>query len=149
MQNTVLQLDPRDNVLVALKALRKGESVSFSGSEYTLLSDIPAKHKFVTKDLAPGERIIMYGGLVGTMSEALQRGDLLSTKNLRHAASDYHSSTIAPPRWTAPDVPAIPFSAPLEKSCTISVRRRKAACKPSSAPGARTPKLWNFNPHFS
>jgi altronate hydrolase len=104
MQNTVLQLDPRDNVLVALKTLRKGESVSFSGSEYTLLSDIPAKHKFVTKDLAAGERIIMYGGLVGTMSLALQRGDLLSTKNLRHAASDYHSSTVAPPRWTAPDV---------------------------------------------
>jgi len=104
MQNTVLQLDPRDNVLVALRPLRKGDSVSFSGSEYTLLSDIPAKHKFVTRDLAAGEQIIMYGGLVGTMSEALRRGDLLSTKNLRHAASDYHSSTVAPPRWTAPDV---------------------------------------------
>jgi altronate hydrolase len=104
MQNTVLQLDPRDNVLVALRPLRKGESVSFSGSDYTLLSDIPAKHKFVTKDLAAGEQIIMYGGLVGTMSQELRRGDLLSTKNLRHAASDYHSSTAAPQRWTAPDV---------------------------------------------
>jgi altronate hydrolase len=104
MQNTVLQLDPRDNVLVALKPLRKGESVSFLGGDYTLLSDIPAKHKFATKDLAAGEQIIMYGGLVGTMSEPLRRGDLLSTKNLRHAASDYHSSTVAPPRWTAPDV---------------------------------------------
>ena len=104
VQNTVLQLDPRDNVLVALRALRKGDSVSHSGSEYTLLSDIPAKHKFVMKDLAVGEPIIMYGGLVGTMSEALRRGDLLSTKNMRHAASDYHSSTVAPPRWTAPDV---------------------------------------------
>ncbi|HUE44444.1 MAG TPA: altronate dehydratase family protein [Candidatus Sulfotelmatobacter sp.] len=104
MRNTVLQLDPRDNVLVALKPLRKGDSVSFLGSEYTLLSDIPAKHKFVSKDLAAGDQIIMYGGLVGTMSEALRRGDLLSTKNLRHAASDYHSSTISPPRWTTPDV---------------------------------------------
>ena len=76
MQNTVLQLDPRDDVLVALKTLRKGELVSFSGSEYTLLSDIPAKHKFVTADLAAGDRIIMYGGLVGTMSQPLQRGVL-------------------------------------------------------------------------
>jgi altronate hydrolase len=104
MQNTVLQLDPRDNVLVALRPLRKGDTVSFSGGEYTLLSDIPAKHKFVTRDLVAGEQIIMYGGLVGTTSEPLRRGDLLSTKNLRHAASDYHSSTVAPPRWTAPDV---------------------------------------------
>src|SRR5882757_6229096 len=102
MQTKVLQLDQRDNVLVALRPLRKGEVVSFLGSEYALLSDIPAKHKFVTKDLAVGEQIIMYGGLVGTMSEALRRGDLLSTKNLRHAASDYHSSTVAPPQWTAP-----------------------------------------------
>jgi altronate hydrolase len=104
MHTTVVQLDPRDNVLVALKPLRKGESISFSGSEYILLSDIPAKHKFVMKDLAAGEEVIMYGGLVGTMSEALRRGDLLSTKNLRHAASDYHSSTVAAPHWTAPDV---------------------------------------------
>lgn len=103
MQNTVLQLDPRDNVLVALKPLRKGESVSFSGADYTLLSDIPAKHKFVTKDLSAGDRIIMYGGLVGTMNEGLRRGDLLSTRNLRHAASDYHSSD-AKQKWTAPDV---------------------------------------------
>src|SRR5579864_4655614 len=98
MQSTVIQLDPRDNVLVALRTLRKGESVSFLGSDYTLLSDIPAKHKFVTKDLVVGDQIIMYGGLVGTMREALRRGDLLSTKNLRHAASDYHSSTVVPPR---------------------------------------------------
>jgi altronate hydrolase len=104
MQNTVLQLDPRDNVLVALKTLRKGDAIAFAGSEYTLLSDIPAKHKFVTSDLAAGDKIVMYGGLVGTMSEPLRRGDLLSTKNLRHAASDYHSSTLAPPHWSAPDV---------------------------------------------
>jgi len=103
--HTVLQLDPRDNVLVALKPLRKGESVSFSGADYTLLSDIPAKHKFVTKDLSAGDRIIMYGGLVGTMNEGLRRGDLLSTRNLRHAASDYHSSD-AKQKWTAPDVSA-------------------------------------------
>ena len=90
MQNSVLQLDPRDNVLVALTPLRKGERIPFSGDTYTLLSDIPAKHKFVTKDLRPGEQIIMYGGLVGTMSEPMRRGDLLSTQNLRHAASDYH-----------------------------------------------------------
>jgi len=105
VHNTVLQLDPRDNVLVALKPLRKGESVSFSGADYTLLSDIPAKHKFVTKDLSAGDRIIMYGGLVGTMNEGLRRGDLLSTRNLRHAASDYHSSD-AKQKWTAPDVSA-------------------------------------------
>ncbi len=105
MQNTVLQLDPRDNVLVALSPLRKGEQIPFSGSLYTLLSDVPAKQKFVTRDLGPGDQVIMYGGLVGRASEAIRRGDLLSTRNIQHAASDFHSSTETF-RWTPPDVSA-------------------------------------------
>ncbi len=105
MQNSVLQLDSRDNVLVALTLLPKGERIQFSGDTYTLLSDIPAKQKFVTRDLGAGDQVIMYGGLVGTTSEAIRRGDLLSTRNIRHAASDFHSSTEAF-HWTPPDVTA-------------------------------------------
>src|SRR6201981_3717858 len=105
MQNSVLQLDPRDNVVVALTALPKGEQITLSGNEYTLLSDIPAKQKFVTRDLQAGDQVIMYGGLVGTASEPIRRGDLLSTRNIRHAASDFHSSAETV-RWTPPDVSA-------------------------------------------
>lgn len=105
MQNSVLQLDPRDNVVVALTALRKGAQITLSGNDYTLLSDIPAKQKFVTQDLQAGDQVIMYGGLVGTASEPIRRGDLLSTRNIRHAASDFHS-TEQIPQWTPPDVSA-------------------------------------------
>jgi altronate hydrolase len=105
MQNSVLQLDSRDNVLVALTPLRKGELIPFSGDTYSLLSDIPAKQKFVTRDLLPGDQVIMYGGLVGTATAPIRRGDLLSTRNIRHAASDFHASTESA-RWTSPDVSA-------------------------------------------
>ena len=105
MQNSVLQLDSRDNVLVALTPLRKGELIPFSGDTYSLLSDIPAKQKFVTRDLQPGDQVIMYGGLVGTATAPIRRGDLLSTRNIRHAASDFHASEEAA-RWTPPDVSA-------------------------------------------
>lgn len=105
MLNSVLQLDPRDNVLVALAPLLKGQQIQFSGDTYILLSDIPAKQKFVTRDLGAGDQVIMYGGLVGTTSEPIGRGDLLSTRNIRHAASDFHSSTETF-RWTPPDVSA-------------------------------------------
>jgi altronate hydrolase len=105
MQNSVLQLDPKDNVLVALTPLRKGELIPFSSDTYSLLSDIPAKQKFVTRDLQPGDQVIMYGGLVGTATVPIRRGDLLSTRNIRHAASDFHSSAETV-RWTPPDVSA-------------------------------------------
>ena len=105
MQNSVLQLDSRDNVLVALTPLGKGELIPFSGDTYSLLSDIPAKQKFVTRDLQPGDQVIMYGGLVGTATVPIRRGDLLSTRNIRHAASDFHSSA-GTAHWTPPDVSA-------------------------------------------
>jgi altronate hydrolase len=105
MANSVLQLDPRDNVIVALTPLRKGEQVPFGGGSYTLLSDIPVKHKFVTQNLGAGDQVIMYGGLVGTATQPIAKGDLLSTRNIRHAASDFHSSSEAP-AWTPPDVSA-------------------------------------------
>src|ERR1700682_5777668 len=102
-QRRVLRLDPRDNALVALTDLRKGETVRFAGSEYVLLSDVPAKHKFVTEALAAGGEVIMYGVLVGRTADPLQRGGLLSTRNLRHAAATFHNRDAAP-RWSPPDV---------------------------------------------
>src|SRR5229473_5810602 len=99
----VIQLDPRDNVLVALADLRQGEIVNFAGNDYLLLSDVPAKHKFVTQSLPVGGNVIMYGALVGKTAEALRRGELLSTRNLRHAAAAFHDKDEAP-RWSPPDV---------------------------------------------
>ena len=102
-QSRLLQLDPRDNVLVALTDLRKGERISFLENEYVLSSDVPAKHKFVTKDVAAGAEIIMYGVLVGKAVEGLHTGDLLSTRNIHHAAADFHETQSATRRWNPPD----------------------------------------------
>src|SRR5690349_14803235 len=103
-QSRVLQLDSRDNVLVALTDLRKGEHVSFQGKDYSLSSDVPAKHKFVTQDVAADADIVMYGVLVGKAVETLRTGDLLSTHNIRHAAAAFHESEKARYRWMPPDV---------------------------------------------
>src|SRR4029077_9545276 len=88
-QRRVLRLHPRDNALVALTDLRRGESVSFGGSEYVLLSDVPAKHKFVTVDLPAGGDVVMYGVLVGRTGEPLQRGGVLSKRHRRPRADDF------------------------------------------------------------
>ncbi len=105
MRTNVLKLDPKDNVLVALTPLRKGEQISFSDETYTLVSDIPAKHKFLTQDVHPGDEIRMYGLLVGTATQPIRQGDLLSTRNIRHAAADFHAAS-ATSTWTPPDVSA-------------------------------------------
>ncbi len=102
-EKRVLHLDPRDNVLVALADLPKGAIVTSSGQDYLLLSDIPEKHKFLTQNLSVGEDIIMYGVLVGKATQNLRRGELLSTRNIRHAAASFHAKE-STARWTPPDV---------------------------------------------
>src|SRR5436309_5044555 len=103
MQNKVLKLDSKDNVLIALTDLRRGEQVSFDSRTYTLESDVPAKHKFATEDLAAGGRVVMYGVLVGKAMETIRRGGLLTTRNIHHEAAAFQGKT-EEYRWAPPDV---------------------------------------------
>jgi len=102
-QNKILQLDSRDNVLIALADLNQGEQVHFQDKGCTVASNIPAKHKFAIEDLAAGADVIMYGVLVGKASKSIRRGEALSTTNVQHAAASFHEDG-AEYRWQAPDV---------------------------------------------
>jgi altronate hydrolase len=99
----VLKLHPSDNVLVALQDLRQGEHISFAGQDYLLQSNIPAKHKFVTEDLAPDAKVIMYGVVVGKTRSALQRGEIIATRNVSHSTEAFHENENEF-RWTPPNV---------------------------------------------
>jgi altronate hydrolase len=103
MSSKVLQLDPRDNVLIALTDLRAGEQVTSSGATYELASDVRAKHKFVTRDLPTGGQLYMYGVLVGQAVEPIQRGQPLTTRNVRHDTLHFQAAS-REFRWDAPDV---------------------------------------------
>jgi len=99
----VLQLDSRDNVLIALQDLKRGDTVSHDGVQVTLATDVPAKQKFPTKDLAVGDEVTMYGVLVGKAFRPVRRGELLSTGNLSHEAAPYRERS-GEYHWSVPDV---------------------------------------------
>ena len=103
MNPKVLQLNPRDNVVVALQNLSPGESLSFGAASCTLGSPVSAKHKFATRDLAPGDPILMYGVIVGKAVEPIAKGQALTTRNVRHQASPF-SEKCEDYRWTPPDI---------------------------------------------
>src|SRR5580704_17928231 len=103
MENAVLKLDPRDNVLIALKNLRQGERIDFSGHSYVLTTDVHAKHKFAIDDLAVGADLIMYGVLIGKARQPIRAGEALTTGNTVHEATSYHEKS-REYEWTPPDV---------------------------------------------
>ena len=102
IQARVLKLDSRDNVLIALADLNQGQQIEFEGKIYTLVSNVPAKHKFATENLAVGDDVIMYGVLVGAAVKPIQRGERLTTSNLQHRASAFHEQS-GEYRWVRPD----------------------------------------------
>jgi len=103
MKQIVLKVHQKDNVLVALTSLSKGAVVDFGGTEYTLLDDCPAKHKFFMNDMKAGEEVIMYGLLVGKTQSPVKKGMRMTTDNTRHAAGPYTWRGLQH-EWQAPDV---------------------------------------------
>ena len=99
----ILRMDARDNVAIALAALRRGEQVSVDGAHVELVSDVPAKHKFLLEARQVGEEVRMYGIIVGRASRPIARGEIVTTLNLAHATSGFHEKSSAY-TWSAPDV---------------------------------------------
>jgi len=103
MKTKFLQIHPLDNVLVALQDLKKGEVISFKGSDITLTADISAKHKFFMDDMHAGDDILMYGVLVGKSQYAIAKGSRMDTDNTKHAVDTYCFRPYDY-QWTAPHI---------------------------------------------
>jgi altronate hydrolase len=105
MNHQVLKVHPHDNVLVALKDLKRNEVIYFDNKEYILSDDVPAKHKFTTTKLYKDDSVIMYGVLVGKAQYEIPAGGMITTLNVKHAANDFSVSE-RKTGWLMPDVSA-------------------------------------------
>ena len=103
LKTRFLKIHSADNVLVALTNLHKGEEISLEDFHCVLVTDVPAKHKFATTDLAIGDKIIMYGFLIGRAVEPIGKGETITTRNLRHDASEFAYKD-AEFKWAPPDI---------------------------------------------
>lgn len=103
MNHKVTKVHPDDNLLVALTTLEEGDEVTYNGEAYTIIGRVPAKHKFVTNDLQPGDELFMYGVLVGKAQTFIPRGAAITTSNVKHAATGFE---VGERRldWKKPDV---------------------------------------------
>lgn len=103
MNHKILQIHPKDNVLVALTDLKAGESIVFDNHTITLKNDIAAKHKFSMHTLETGTQIFMYGSIVGRAKSIIPKGGALTTGNVVHEANTFGSKT-EEYNWDAPDI---------------------------------------------
>jgi len=78
-------LAPRDNVAVALRALRAGERVVVDGAALTLERDVALGHKFAARAIAAGETIVKYQCPIGRATCPIEAGAYVHTHNVESA----------------------------------------------------------------
>jgi altronate hydrolase len=103
-ERRAVRIADEDNVAVALVNLGEGDVIPVEGQEYVLATPVPAKHKFAMREFSAGDRIHMYGVLVGEATTHIRKGETLTTSNTRHQSAGFHEKSAAA-KWVAPDVP--------------------------------------------
>ena len=87
--NKYIWLNEKDNVIVALKDIKKNEKVN----NLTVNEDIHQGHKIAIKDIKCGERVFKYGYAIGVATKNIKPGDHVHTHNVKtllDTASTYH-----------------------------------------------------------
>lgn len=83
MEQAFLKINPADSVIVCLRAMKAGETVTDGDKEIKLLQDTPAGHKVLLTDKKEGEDIIKYGYPIGHAAKNLKAGEWVNENNLK------------------------------------------------------------------
>jgi len=78
----VMRLSPPDNVAVALRPLKAGETVMLDGVPLTIGRNIAVGHKLAARAIAKGEVIVKYSCPIGTAITRIAPGEYVHTHNV-------------------------------------------------------------------
>lgn len=103
MSKNYVQIDPKDNIIVAITNLEKGLNTTIQDKEVVLKENIKGKHKFALHDFKVGDEIYMYGVLIGKAIQDIDAGTAITIHNVKHASAAYNES-VEQYTWNTPDV---------------------------------------------
>ena len=78
----VMRLSPPDNVAVALRPLKSGETVTLDGVALNVSRNIAVGHKLAARAIAKGEIIVKYSCPIGTATRTIAPGEYVHTHNV-------------------------------------------------------------------
>lgn len=83
--NTMI-IDEKDNVMVAIEAITKGEKAvcQINGKEISVVAvaDVPIYHKIAVRDMKKGEPVVKYGEHIGIAGCDIKAGEYVHVHNV-------------------------------------------------------------------
>ena len=78
-----ITLSERDNVATALRDIPAGAYACAAAAAVAVPRTIRAGFKLALRPIAPGEKILKYGHVIGLATHAIAPGDLVHVHNMR------------------------------------------------------------------
>jgi flagella basal body P-ring formation protein FlgA len=78
----IMRLSPRDNIAVALRPLKAGESVMLDGVALTIERNTGVGQKIAAQPIEVGDIILKYSCPIGTATRALSPGQRIDKANV-------------------------------------------------------------------
>lgn len=91
-----IKIHKKDNVVVAIQEIAKGETVLVDDREIIAAENIPAGHKMAISVIAKGDEVIKYGNPIGIAKEDVALGSWLHTHNVKTGLGDMLEYTYHP-----------------------------------------------------
>jgi len=84
METNAVLVNPKDNIAVAIKEIKAGETVTGIGElELQANEDIMRNHKVAIAEVAENEPVLKYGERIGFASKPIRAGDWVHSHNLK------------------------------------------------------------------
>lgn len=96
MKTAVLQIHPRDNVAVSLRALEAGATLDVNGRPVRLATALPPAHKFALRPIRLGEPIVKFGQPIGRATSDIPDGGWVHVHNVRTNLEGVQDYSYAP-----------------------------------------------------
>jgi len=84
----IVKIHQKDNVVVAISDISRGESVAVEGQPIIVADDIPAGHKIAIRKIVANQDVIKYGNPIGYALNDIQIGDHVHVQNVKTKLSD-------------------------------------------------------------
>lgn len=84
----LIKIHSRDNVVIALRNFKKGETMDVEGQSIVLLDDIDRGHKVAIADIPLDANIVKYGYPIGHATKEIKLGEHVHVQNVRTNLKD-------------------------------------------------------------
>ena len=84
METNAVLVNPKDNIAVAIKEIKSGETVTGIGDlQLQANEDIMRNHKVAIAEVAENDPVLKYGEKIGFASKPIRPGDWVHSHNLK------------------------------------------------------------------